>query len=446
MEPQVRYARTSDGVSIAYSVAGGGPATPFVWLPGPPFGHSQLSWGLPPWRARFESLASDRPFVFVDFRGMGMSDRRVDDPSLEALICDLSAVVDQLELERFDLHAIGQSGFAAITYAERNPERIEHLVLRSAYANVRSALGDNAYDPRLRTLRLLLESDWDMYTVALAQLLYGWAPDARDIAAVFRESTTQEFALAFLNAMSRIDVTDLLPRVCAPTLVIHRRDNPFSSIEASRFLASRISGARIAVFEGAWETVDDAPEELRIMREFLGDAPRAALSQSEGLGSGTAVILFTDVVDSTALTERMGDAVYRTLSRSVDERVREAMRAQNGTVVEGKVLGDGVMGVFTYAAQAIAAARGCVDIGRELPMHIGLHAGDVTHEAGNVYGGTVNIASRICGLSAPGEILVSDVVRGMARTSAGVVFEDRGEREMKGVGEAVRVYAVRTED
>ena len=65
-------------------------------------------------------------------------------------------------------------------------------------------------------------------------------------------------------------------------------------------------------------------------------------------------------------------------------------------------------------------------------------------EDNNVYGGAVNIASRISGLSAPGEVLVSDIVRGLARTSAGVVFEDRGEQSLKGVGEAVRVWAVQT--
>ena len=441
MEPQVRYARTSDGVSIAYSVAGGSFATPSVWLPGPPFGHSQLSWGLAPWRARFEGLAVDRPFVFVDFRGMGMSDRKVDGLSLEALVSDLSAVVDHLELERFDLHATGHSGFVGIAYAERNPERIAHLVLRSAYPSVRSAGGDK---PRLRALQQLLESDWDMYTTACAQQIYGWAPDARDIAAVFRESTTQEFALALGQSMSRVDVTDLLPGVRAPTLVLHR-DNPFSSIEASRFLASRISGARVVVFEGAFETVDDALDELRILREFLGDGATAALPESEGSRSGTAVILFTDIVDSTTLTERLGDEAFRAASRALDASIRSAIREASGTPVEGKVLGDGVMGVFAYAAHALRAAIACIDLSErnELRLHVGVHAGDVIHEEGNVYGGTVNIASRICGLSAPGEILVSDVVRGMARSSAGVEFEDRGEQEMKGVGEPVRVYAVR---
>ena len=158
-----------------------------------------------------------------------------------------------------------------------------------------------------------------------------------------------------------------------------------------------------------------------------------------------AVILFTDIVDSTALTERMGDTVFRTASRTLDEAMRVAMREAGGSPVDGKVLGDGVMGVFTSASQAIVAARRCIELSAEgeLQLHVGLHAGDVTHEAGNVYGGAVNIASRICGLSAPGEVLVSRTVADLARTSAGVVFEDRGEFALKGIGDAVRVYAVR---
>jgi adenylate cyclase len=78
-----------------------------------------------------------------------------------------------------------------------------------------------------------------------------------------------------------------------------------------------------------------------------------------------------------------------------------------------------------------------------VPLHRGLHTGDVIREDNNVCGGAVNIASRISGLSAPGEVLVSDIVRGLARTSAGVRFVDRGEQALKGVGEAVRMWAVR---
>ena len=110
-------------------------------------------------------------------------------------------------------------------------------------------------------------------------------------------------------------------------------------------------------------------------------------------------------------------------------------------------MGDGVLATFGSAAQAIDGARRCLALAAasELGLHIGLHAGDVIREENNVFGGAVNIAARICGLSSPGEILVSDVVRGMARSSAGVAFDDRGEHEMKGIGEPVRLYAVQRE-
>jgi len=82
---------------------------------------------------------------------------------------------------------------------------------------------------------------------------------------------------------------------------------------------------------------------------------------------------------------------------------------------------------------------------------VGVHAGDVMREKdpdgrANVYGGAVNIAARISGLSGPGEVLVSDIVRGLARTSSGVTFEDRGEHALKGVGEPQRLFAVRARE
>jgi class 3 adenylate cyclase len=70
----------------------------------------------------------------------------------------------------------------------------------------------------------------------------------------------------------------------------------------------------------------------------------------------------------------------------------------------------------------------------------------VIREDNNVYGGAVNIASRISELSAPGEVLVSDIVRGLARTSTGVAFADRGEQRLKGISETVRVYSVTAQD
>ena len=109
-----------------------------------------------------------------------------------------------------------------------------------------------------------------------------------------------------------------------------------------------------------------------------------------------------------------------------------------------KLLGDGVLATFSAASQAIDAALRCASVGDDqaLPLHLGLHAGDVIREADNVFGGAVNIAARVSALSAPGEVLVSRTVADLARTSAGVMFEDRGEHTLKGVGDALRVYAV----
>ena len=79
----------------------------------------------------------------------------------------------------------------------------------------------------------------------------------------------------------------------------------------------------------------------------------------------------------------------------------------------------------------------------KLGLHLGLHAGDVIREGDNVFGGAVNIAARICAASAPGEILVSETVRSLARTSAGVAFEDSGQHALKGVADAQRLFAVK---
>ncbi len=155
--------------------------------------------------------------------------------------------------------------------------------------------------------------------------------------------------------------------------------------------------------------------------------------------------MFADIVDSTALTERLGDAAFRERARSLDERLRAIIQKHAGTAIDGKLLGDGVLAVFSAASGAIDAGLQCAAAGEEfgLRLRLGIHAGDVIREEGNVYGGAVNLASRIQALSAPGDVLVSATIRELARTSAGVTFEDHGEHVMKGIADAVRVYQVR---
>jgi adenylate cyclase len=180
--------------------------------------------------------------------------------------------------------------------------------------------------------------------------------------------------------------------------------------------------------------------------DFLDEDRRRP--RAEGLPSGTAIILFADIADSTGLTERLGDRAFRERSKTLDETLRAVIRETGGRPIEGKLLGDGLMAVFASAREAIECGLRCRDTSEasELRLHLGIHAGDVIDEGDNVYGGAVNIASRVAGASEPGDVLVSDTVRGLARTSAEVSFLDRGERELKGVSDPVRLYEVRWQD
>ena len=250
-----------------------------------------------------------------------------------------------------------------------------------------------------------------------------------------------------LRAINQVDVTGFLAQVRVPTLILHRRQAAWPDIDVARDLASHIPDARLALLEGESFApyLGNTDAVLTAIDEFLGEGEEA---RAGALPEGMAVILFTDIAESTSLTEQLGDAGFRAKARDLDERLREVIREAGGTAVEGKVLGDGVMAVFASARQAIECATSCnaATQGTDLQLHLGIHAGDVVREGNNVYGGAVNIAARIAGASAPGEILVSDTVRSIGRTSAGVVFEDRGEQELKGVGEPQRLFAVREQD
>jgi len=156
------------------------------------------------------------------------------------------------------------------------------------------------------------------------------------------------------------------------------------------------------------------------------------------------VILFADIADSTGLTERLGDGAFRERARTLDTSLRRVIAAHGGEAVEGKLLGDGVLAIFGAARDALQAALECATTGRlsGLALHVGLHAGDVIRERGDVHGGAVNVAARIAAAAPADEVLVSEVVRALARTSAGVSFTDYGAHELKGVSEPQRLFRI----
>jgi class 3 adenylate cyclase len=326
----------------------------------------------------------------------------------------------------------------AIAYAARHPARLTHLVLWMAFAR-----GDGLFTTHGKEINRLALIDWKMASETAIRAVDNWEHEelATQMAAMMRGAVTPETFVKFEEERDTWDVTDLLPEVTAPTLVIHPRSHPYFNGDAARQVAGGIPGARL-VFTDSSSVLFADPKVAFLIGDFLGvnQEARAATPQ----GTGTVIILFADIASSTALTERMGDAAFRDRSRAIDAAVRDAALAAGGTPVEGKVMGDGVMSTFGSARQAIDAALRCREASaqHELPLHLGIHAGDVIRERDNVYGGAVNIAARICDASSPGEILVSEIVRGLARTSAGVTFDDRGEHVLRGIDEPQRLWAV----
>ncbi len=429
MEPQIQYARTSDGVSIAYSTSGDGP--PLLYCHDHTIAMQHHWTGSAPANDTIRMLSAFTRVTIFDAAGIGASQRDVSDFSLEAQARTIEAVATRMAADQFTLIGTGTGTAGAALYAAQQPGRVRGLVC-----------GFPTF-PVARRTGAAIRDNWslDRRRAAGAAFPDGPVSGQRWYSNAMRESLTAEVYAAYRAAFADADLGAIYRRIPVPALLCIPRAGP--AREASLALASVMPNCRVA-------TISDFGDDfMAAFLEFIGvDDPRESpplLATNDA--RGTAVILFTDIVSSTELTERMGDAAFRDASRALDTGLRSAIRDAGGAAIDGKLLGDGVLATFPSAAQAIDGARRCLALSAasELGLHIGLHAGDVIREDNNVYGGAVNIASRICGLSAPGEILVSDVVRGMARSSAGVEFEDRGEQEMKGVGEPVRVYAVRAE-
>jgi pimeloyl-ACP methyl ester carboxylesterase/DNA-binding CsgD family transcriptional regulator len=267
MEPRIRYATSSDGVSIAFWTLGEG--KPLVCLAGGPWCHIE-SWYLPECRRWYERLAQERMLVWYDLRGTGWSEREVSDYSLEALMADVEAVVDRLGLDDFGVLASVDAGPVAVAYAARHPERVSSLVLWCSWGRTSDLIS-----PRTEAWFGLMDQDWELTTDMSVHIALGWSVGeaGRDVAKHLRESVTPEAMQAALAALGTFDVMELLPGLKAPTLVLHRRNIPWLPVAIAQSLASRIPKARLMVLEGEATApyLDDSEAAASAIEEFLDE-------------------------------------------------------------------------------------------------------------------------------------------------------------------------------
>jgi class 3 adenylate cyclase len=448
MEPRIQYTQTEDGLSIAYSEMGEGP--PLIALPNPPITNLEMEVQIDGYAHMFRRLAENFRLIRYDSRGSGLSDRSLENYSLDGFLLDLVAVVDSLKIDSFPIYAPSNSTPTAIAYAASNPERVGKLVVSNGW--VRDS--DWTAMPELKSLRGMFDKDWKTYTETFARVAMGWESDqAPKFAAMIRESTTPDTIREWTVRARRMDVSDLLGDVQCPTLVLTNRDFGMLEPDTARRIASGIPNAQLVVLDGEDHIFRGNPDQMiAAVEEFLGIDGKA---ESNGERGTFQTILFTDVEGSTALTDRLGDAKARELLREHERITREALKEHGGSEV--KTMGDGFMASFTSATGALECAvalqrsfearNAGAQQATPLRIRIGLNAGEPIAEddpggRGDLFGTAVNMAARIAAKAKGGEILASNVVRELV-AGKGFLFNDRGETELRGFEDPVRVYEVR---
>ena len=443
--PETRYAKTSDGVHIAYQVAGEGPLDLVVMASALGLGRiwtSRHSWNFPERFAAFSRL------ILLDRRGTGLSDhilRSEQQLTLESQMDDVRAVMDAAGSERAVLLGM-EMGFAvAAMFAATLPERTAGLIAYGAQARRLWAPDypfgrpTTDFDAEInemaegwgtpRVARLWLS---DLHPSVMDDLL-----EIDDLVGWMQAVGGPGDAIHWATVDRDLDLRDILPTIRVPTLVLHRSRDFVAPIEHGRYLAAHIPGAELRELPGdnhMWDTSEDVPVEVE---RFVATLHREEVELDRYL----ATVLFTDIVESTALASAGGDTAWRTLVEDHHRAVRGALARYRGTEMD--TAGDGFFATFDGPARAIRCAESIVHAVRDLGIEVraGIHTGELQTIDGKAGGIAVSIGARVAAHAEPSQILVSQTVKDLTAGS-GLEFEDAGEHELKGVPDRWRLYRV----
>ena len=440
----VRYARNGD-VHLAYQVLGRGP--PDLVLVDGFLTHLGAMWADPARRRFCERLASFSRLILFDKRGMGLSDH-VPFGTLEERMDDVRAVMDAVGSERAALFGQSEGGPMSILFAATYPERTLALLLVGAEVKEETTddwpWGESTREDFEESMRGVLER-WgtlELAERAVASRSPSVEGDASAAEAWHRrlvESASPGDAMAFMRIAFEIDVRDVIPSIRTPTLVLHARGDRVCLVENGRYLAEHIRGARYIELESddhlPWYA--DAEVVAGEIQQFLTGV-REPVDPDRVL----TTVLFTDIVGSTEQASEVGDRRWRDLLELHHSRIRAELERFRGREID--TAGDGFLAAFDGPARAIRCACAAVEAitGLGIEIRAGVHTGECEVLGEKLSGVAVHIGARVAGQAAPGEVLVSSTVKDLVAGS-GIVFEDRGTAELKGVPGPWRLYAVR---
>jgi len=439
--PKTRYAKSGD-VHIAYQVVGEGPDLVFVpgWV-----SHLEHAWEEPGYARFLQRLASFTRLIMFDKRGTGMSDRDVGLPTLEERMDDVRAVMDAVGSERAAIFGTSEGGNMCVLFAATYPQRTVALVTFGIFAK-RVWSEDYPWAPtpedRERWYEML-DREWG--DPAELETLAPSRADDRAFAdwwaRYLRMGASPRAALTLGRTNTQIDVTHVLPTIGVPTLLLHRTGDLDVKVQEARYIAARIPGARLVELPGRDHLVNagDTDAIADEIEHFLtgvrrGPEPDRVLT----------TIVFTDIVNSTDRAAELGDRRWRALLERFRAVVRAELTRYRGREID--TAGDGFLAIFDGPARAVRAALAMRDEVRAVGIEIraGLHTGEVELTGEGIAGIAVHIAARVMAEAGGSEVIVSRTVTDLVGGS-GLVFEDRGERRLKGIPGSWMLYAASEE-
>jgi len=428
--PDVSYARSGD-VSIAYQVVGEGP-TDLVLFPF--LSNLYTLWQAPRFAEFGYRLAEGRRLIVVNGRGVGLSDRPRGF-TIESRMDDLRAVMDAVGSERPALLGIAEAAATCAVFAASNPDRVERLILYDPWS--RSVLSEREREEELAHLPTEREA-WgrrDALERFAGRLNPQWADD-REYLDWFvwhhRLTSSPSSWLDFRRMQIELDVSDALPAIRVPTLVLSKE----SERKNAEHVATVIRGAEFVLVPGEGRAIQENDFASEAIEAFLAGSAARRIPDTV-----LATILFTDLVNSTQRAAELGDRDWRSLLERHHALVRMELARYRG--VEIDTAGDGFFASFDGPARAISCAREIVERVPELGLEVraGIHTGECERVGDKLAGLAVNVGARVSAAAGSGDVLVSQTVKDLVAGSE-IGFEDRGTHELKGVPGEWRLYAV----
>jgi class 3 adenylate cyclase/pimeloyl-ACP methyl ester carboxylesterase len=448
--PETHYARAGD-LRLAYQQWGDGP--PLLIVPDL-ISNIEIMWEHELYRRVLEHLGQYMTCAYFDKRGIGLSDRFDDAPTLEQRNEDILAVMAALGWERAHVLGTSEGAYMGQLFAADFPERVESLTLFNTFVSPRYYGEIPRYmqkgDPWINNGQKIYEHfqqivetwgedasemvAWEIPSQAGNESFTRWLARLQRMAASPRDFTRQ------LQSIMALDAGDAPERIKVRTLVMHVRGDEVLNVAMGRLLGDVIPGATYLEIDGAdhfgwilpnWRDLDDAVIEF---------ATGTSLNRSTTRKFGT--VLFTDIVDSTRQSAAAGDARWRAVLDSHDRVARSLIDQHGGRVV--KSTGDGLLALFDVPSAGVSCGtKLCQDLrGIGVDIRAGIHAGEVeVHDDGDISGIAVNLAARVEQQAACGELWASSTMRDLM-LGGGASFHERGEHELKGIDGRWRLFAV----